>query len=61
MTTTETVYLGKLRCNNTHKNSGTELMTDAPIDNQGIGILLLSHRPMCIDPYNLYYNNSGNL
>ena len=37
MTTTETVYLGKLRCNNTHKNSGTELVTDAPIDNQGLG------------------------
>jgi uncharacterized OsmC-like protein len=37
MTTTETVYLGKLRCNNTHKNSGTELITDAPVDNQGLG------------------------
>ena len=37
MPTTETVYLGKLRCNSTHKNSGTELITDAPIDNQGLG------------------------
>jgi uncharacterized OsmC-like protein len=32
-----TTYLGELRCSNIHENSGTEIFTDAPIDNQGKG------------------------
>ncbi len=37
MITAETKYLGKLRCNNVHLKSGAQLITDAPIDNQGMG------------------------
>lgn len=32
-----TTYLGELRCSNIHEHSGTEVFTDAPIDNQGKG------------------------
>lgn len=32
-----TTYLGELRCSNIHKKSGTEIFTDAPVDNQGKG------------------------
>jgi putative redox protein len=31
------VYAGELRCRATHQPSGTELITDAPVDNQGRG------------------------
>ncbi|MFM1793122.1 MAG: hypothetical protein RLZZ252_1476 [Bacteroidota bacterium] len=37
MTTASTKYLGKLRCSNVHLQSGTEILTDAPTDNQGMG------------------------
>lgn len=37
MTTATTKYLGKLRCSNLHLQSGTEILTDAPTDNQGMG------------------------
>ena len=37
MTTATTKYLGKLRCSNVHLQSGTEILTDAPTDNQGMG------------------------
>ena len=30
-------YQGKLRCQATHLESGTTLLTDAPKDNQGLG------------------------
>ncbi|MEZ4648138.1 MAG: OsmC family protein [Candidatus Eisenbacteria bacterium] len=30
-------YVGDLRCESTHTSSGTELHTDAPVDNQGRG------------------------
>jgi len=33
----QTTYLGELRCSNIHEQSGTEIFTDAPIDNQGKG------------------------
>ncbi len=32
-----TTYLGSLRCENIHNQSGSTLFTDAPIDNQGKG------------------------
>ena len=32
-----TSYLGELRCSNIHEQSGTEIFTDAPTDNQGKG------------------------
>jgi uncharacterized OsmC-like protein len=37
MATIETIYLGDLRTEATHVQSGTKIITDAPIDNQGKG------------------------
>jgi len=37
MATIETTYLGDLRTEATHLQSGTKIITDAPIDNQGKG------------------------
>lgn len=37
MVTIETVYEGKLRTRARHLASGEELITDAPVDNQGLG------------------------
>lgn len=37
MATIETVYLGGLRTEATHVQSGNEIITDAPTDNQGRG------------------------
>lgn len=37
MTTSKTVYLGKLRTEMEHIRSGNKVITDAPIDNQGKG------------------------
>ena len=37
MTVIDSVYQGGLRCKASHGPSGTELETDAPIDNQGKG------------------------
>ena len=37
MATVETVYLGELRTEITHVQSGTKIITDAPLDNQGKG------------------------
>ncbi|MFM6976819.1 MAG: OsmC family protein, partial [Sphingobacteriaceae bacterium] len=37
MPTIETIYLGELRTQAKHVGSGNELITDAPLDNQGKG------------------------
>ena len=37
MPTVKTVYLGNLRTENVHLQSGCQLITDAPLDNQGRG------------------------
>jgi putative redox protein len=37
MITIETIYKGDLRAISTHIRSGTELITDAPVDNEGKG------------------------
>lgn len=37
MATAETIYLGELRTKVTHVQSQTEILTDAPVDNQGKG------------------------
>src|SRR5580693_834433 len=37
MATIETTYLGGLRTEATHVQSGTKIITDAPLDNQGRG------------------------
>lgn len=37
MATIETVYLGELRTEATHVQSGNKIITDAPLDNQGRG------------------------
>lgn len=33
----KTTYLGSLRCENVHLQSGNTILTDAPTDNQGMG------------------------
>lgn len=33
----QTIYVGELRTENTHLQSGTKIITDAPTDNQGKG------------------------
>ncbi len=37
MTTVKTTYLGDLRTENIHLQSGNKIYTDAPVDNQGKG------------------------
>lgn len=37
MTTVKTIYLGDLRTENEHLQSGIKILTDAPTDNQGKG------------------------
>src|ERR1700689_5423423 len=37
MATIETIYLGGLRTEASHVQSGTKIITDAPVDNQGKG------------------------
>lgn len=37
MATIKSKYLGELRCESTHIQSGSDLLTDAPSDNQGKG------------------------
>ena len=37
MATAHSTYLGSLRCENVHLQSGTRILTDAPTDNQGMG------------------------
>ena len=37
MATVETTYIGDLRTENIHVQSGTKIITDAPTDNQGKG------------------------
>ncbi len=37
MTTVKTKYLGELRTENTHLQSGAKIITDAPCDNRGKG------------------------
>lgn len=37
MTTVKTIYLGDLRTENEHLQSGNKIITDAPTDNQGRG------------------------
>lgn len=37
MATAETIYLGELRTQAKHLHSGVEIITDAPLDNQGKG------------------------
>ncbi len=37
MTTIKTIYLGELRTENEHLQSGNKVITDAPLDNRGKG------------------------
>lgn len=37
MATVKTIYLGELRTENEHLQSGNKVITDAPLDNQGKG------------------------
>ena len=37
MATVETIYLGELRTEATHVQSGSKILTDAPTDNHGKG------------------------
>lgn len=44
MATVETIYLGELRTEATHVQSGSKILTDAPTDNHGKA--RLSRRPI---------------
>ncbi len=37
MATAQSIYVGTLRCENIHLQSGTQILTDAPSDNHGFG------------------------
>ena len=43
--TIKTVYLGELRIEATHLQSGNKIVTDAPTDNHGKGNFF--HQPIC--------------
>lgn len=62
----ETKYLGELRTENTHVQSGTIIHTDAPTDNQGKGMAFsptdlcaLSLTNCIITTMGIYCNNHG--
>ena len=48
MTTVKATYLGGLRVECEHLQSGTKIVTDAPVDNHGKE--RHSHRPICARP-----------
>jgi uncharacterized OsmC-like protein len=48
MTTIKTIYLGELRTENEHLQSGNKVITDAPTDNRGKGDLLATALGSCI-------------
>lgn len=62
----ETIYLGELRTENTHLQSGTKIITDAPTDNQGKGqafsptdLCALSLTNCIITTMGIYCQNNG--
>lgn len=62
----ETTYLGELRTENTHTQSGTKIITDAPTDNQGKGaafsptdLCALSLADCIITTMGIYCQNHG--
>ncbi|MBL7813157.1 MAG: OsmC family protein [Bacteroidetes bacterium] len=62
----ETIYLGELRTENTHLQSGTKIITDAPTDNQGRGeafsptdLCALSLANCIITTMGIYAQNQG--
>lgn len=62
----ETIYLGELRTENTHLQSGTKIITDAPTDNQGKGqafsptdLCALSLTNCIITTMGIYCQNHG--
>jgi putative redox protein len=62
----ETTYLGELRTENTHLQSGTKILTDAPTDNQGKGaafsptdLCALSLTNCIITTMGIYCNSHG--
>jgi uncharacterized OsmC-like protein len=48
MDTANVVYLGELRCRSMHVRSGQELITDAPVDNQGKGSAFSPTDLLCV-------------
>ena len=66
MTTATTTYLGTLRCENVHLQSGTQILTDAPTDNAGQGsafsptdLCALSLTTCILTTMGIYANQSG--
>lgn len=62
----ETLYVGDLRTENTHLQSGTKIITDAPTDNQGKGqafsptdLCALSLANCIITTQGIYAKNNG--
>lgn len=62
----DTSYLGELRCEHTHVQSGTIIQTDAPTDNQGKGqafsptdLCALSLAACIITTMGIYCDNHG--
>ncbi len=62
----ETLYVGGLRTENTHLQSGTKIITDAPTDNQGKGeafsptdLCALSLANCIITTMGIYAQNQG--
>jgi putative redox protein len=61
-----TTYLGNLRCENLHTQSGTQILTDAPTDNQGMGsafsptdLCALSLTTCIVTTMGIYAQNQG--
>ena len=59
-------YLGNLRCENLHTQSGTQILTDAPTDNQGMGsafsptdLCALSLTTCIVTTMGIYAQNQG--
>lgn len=51
MATVSATYLGDLRVECVHNQSGTRIITDAPTDNQGKGSVLFAHGPLRHSPW----------
>lgn len=66
MNTSEVVYLGDLRTEATHLQSGVKLITDAPVDNEGKGeafsptdLMATSYASCMITIMGIYCKNHG--
>lgn len=61
MTKMRTTYLGNLRTEILHEQSGNKIITDAPLDNHGKGRILLPHRHIRILSGIMHADNHGHI